>query len=152
MHKELHLHFSFFNGPLKKLWIPFRNPYTKIWETFILKFWDSFICKRCVSGIIDGDFHFCNSSLINCLMQQTEMSAVMNSILENQAELMKEVKSLRQENQQLRQMLWWVWISSATNFFGRVPLSYLVGSFCFFYKLTIGVWPAVSILIASLSF
>ncbi|KAL5126791.1 Protein NEDD1 [Glycine soja] len=38
-------------------------------------------------------------------MQETEMSAVMNSILENQAELMKEVKSLRQENQQLRQML-----------------------------------------------
>jgi len=38
-------------------------------------------------------------------MQQTEMSAVMNSIMENQAELMKEVKSLRKENQQLRQML-----------------------------------------------
>ncbi|CAJ1970942.1 unnamed protein product [Sphenostylis stenocarpa] len=38
-------------------------------------------------------------------MQETEMSAVMNSIMENQAELMKEVKSLRKENQQLRQML-----------------------------------------------
>ncbi|XP_027331322.1 protein NEDD1 isoform X2 [Abrus precatorius] len=38
-------------------------------------------------------------------MQETEMSTVMNSILENQAELMKEVKSLRKENQQLRQML-----------------------------------------------
>ncbi|XP_027941439.1 protein NEDD1 isoform X1 [Vigna unguiculata] len=38
-------------------------------------------------------------------MQETEMSAVMNSLMENQAELMKEVKSLRKENQQLRQML-----------------------------------------------
>ncbi|KAF7831027.1 protein NEDD1 [Senna tora] len=38
-------------------------------------------------------------------LQETEMSSVMNSILENQAELMKEVKSLRKENQQLRQML-----------------------------------------------
>lgn len=38
-------------------------------------------------------------------MQQTEMSTVMNSLMENQAELMKEVKSLRKENQQLRQML-----------------------------------------------
>lgn len=34
-----------------------------------------------------------------------EMSSVMSSILENQAELMKEVKSLRKENQQLRQLL-----------------------------------------------
>lgn len=33
------------------------------------------------------------------------MSSVMSSILENQAELMKEVKSLRKENQQLRQLL-----------------------------------------------
>ncbi|XP_047182245.1 protein NEDD1 isoform X1 [Vigna umbellata] len=38
-------------------------------------------------------------------MQETEMSTVMNSLMENQAELMKEVKSLRKENQQLRQML-----------------------------------------------
>ncbi|KAF7816390.1 protein NEDD1 [Senna tora] len=38
-------------------------------------------------------------------LQEIEMSNVMNSILENQAELMKEVKSLRKENQQLRQML-----------------------------------------------
>ncbi|KAK7321541.1 hypothetical protein VNO77_32292 [Canavalia gladiata] len=38
-------------------------------------------------------------------MQETEMSTVMSSILENQAELMKEVRSLRKENQQLRQML-----------------------------------------------
>ncbi|XP_062092605.1 protein NEDD1 isoform X1 [Humulus lupulus] len=38
-------------------------------------------------------------------MQEMEMSNVMNVILENQAELMKEVKSLRKENQQLRQLL-----------------------------------------------
>lgn len=34
-----------------------------------------------------------------------EMSSAMNAILENQAELMKEVKSLRKENQQLKQLL-----------------------------------------------
>jgi len=34
-----------------------------------------------------------------------EMSTAMNSILENQAELLKEVKSLRKENEQLRQLL-----------------------------------------------
>jgi len=71
-----------------------------------------------------------NSALINCLMQQTEMSAVMNSLMENQAELMKEVKSLRKENQQLRQMLWWVWI--------HFCLSCIVGSFDF-QELTIDV-------------
>lgn len=38
-------------------------------------------------------------------MQEMEMSSVMSSILENQAELMKEIKSLRKENQQLRQLL-----------------------------------------------
>ncbi|KAF5467362.1 hypothetical protein F2P56_017190 [Juglans regia] len=38
-------------------------------------------------------------------MQEMEMSSVMSSIMENQAELMKEVKSLRKENQQLRQLL-----------------------------------------------
>jgi protein NEDD1 len=38
-------------------------------------------------------------------MEQMEMSSVMSSILENQAELMKEIKSLRKENQQLRQLL-----------------------------------------------
>ncbi|XP_022765088.1 protein NEDD1 isoform X2 [Durio zibethinus] len=38
-------------------------------------------------------------------MQEMEMSRVMSSILENQAELMEEVKSLRKENQQLRQLL-----------------------------------------------
>ncbi|XP_022742515.1 protein NEDD1-like [Durio zibethinus] len=38
-------------------------------------------------------------------MQKMEMSGVMSSILENQAELIEEVKSLRKENQQLRQML-----------------------------------------------
>ncbi|KAM1183016.1 hypothetical protein ACFX19_001441 [Malus domestica] len=38
-------------------------------------------------------------------MQETEMSNVMTAMLENQAELMKEVKSLRKENQQLRQLL-----------------------------------------------
>ncbi|GMI87179.1 NEURAL PRECURSOR CELL EXPRESSED, DEVELOPMENTALLY DOWN-REGULATED GENE 1 [Hibiscus trionum] len=38
-------------------------------------------------------------------MQETEMSRVMSSILQNQAELMEEVKSLRKENQQLRQLL-----------------------------------------------
>ncbi|GAV70309.1 WD40 domain-containing protein [Cephalotus follicularis] len=38
-------------------------------------------------------------------MQEMEMSTVMNSILENQAELMSEIKSLRKENQQLRQLL-----------------------------------------------
>ncbi|KAI4299509.1 hypothetical protein L6164_032965 [Bauhinia variegata] len=37
--------------------------------------------------------------------QEMEMSNVMNSILENQAKLMKEVKSLRKENQQLEQLL-----------------------------------------------
>lgn len=35
-----------------------------------------------------------------------ETSNVMSAILENQAELMREVKSLRKENQQLRQLLW----------------------------------------------
>jgi protein NEDD1 len=34
-----------------------------------------------------------------------EMSTVMSKILANQAELMEEVKSLRKENQQLRQLL-----------------------------------------------
>lgn len=38
-------------------------------------------------------------------LQEMEMSSVMSSILENQAELIKEVKSLRKENQQLRQLL-----------------------------------------------
>ncbi|KAL2317203.1 hypothetical protein Fmac_031079 [Flemingia macrophylla] len=38
-------------------------------------------------------------------MQQTEFSSVINTVLQNQAELMKEVTSLRKENQQLRQML-----------------------------------------------
>lgn len=75
-------------------------------------------------------FFFSNSSLINCFVQQTEMSTVMNSILENQAELMKEVKSLRKENQQLRQMLWLMVNNKlATFLFGSVSLSYLVGFF-----------------------
>ncbi|KAK1355271.1 Transducin/WD40 repeat-like superfamily protein [Heracleum sosnowskyi] len=38
-------------------------------------------------------------------MQEMETSSVMNSILENQAELMKEVQSLRKEQQQLRNLL-----------------------------------------------
>ncbi|XP_050209828.1 protein NEDD1 [Mercurialis annua] len=38
-------------------------------------------------------------------MQETEFSSVMSSILENQAEMMKEIKSLRKENQELRQLL-----------------------------------------------
>ncbi|CAL0317662.1 unnamed protein product [Lupinus luteus] len=38
-------------------------------------------------------------------LQEMEMSTAMKSILENQAELINEVKSLRKENQQLRQML-----------------------------------------------
>lgn len=38
-------------------------------------------------------------------LQEMEMSTAMNSILENQAELLKEVKSLRKENEQLRQLL-----------------------------------------------
>ncbi|XP_044508869.1 protein NEDD1-like [Mangifera indica] len=38
-------------------------------------------------------------------MQEMEMSSVMSSILENQAELMKEIKSLKKENQHLRQLL-----------------------------------------------
>lgn len=38
-------------------------------------------------------------------MQEMDMSSVLSSILENQAELMKEVQSLRKENQQLRQLL-----------------------------------------------
>ncbi|XP_054798289.1 protein NEDD1 [Prosopis cineraria] len=38
-------------------------------------------------------------------LQETEFFSVIKSIVENQAELMKEVKSLRQECQQLRQML-----------------------------------------------
>ncbi|KAA0041454.1 hypothetical protein IC582_004455 [Cucumis melo] len=38
-------------------------------------------------------------------MQEMEMSNVMSTILENQAELIKEVKSLRKENQQLRDLL-----------------------------------------------
>ncbi|KAL7228981.1 hypothetical protein ACSBR2_007640 [Camellia fascicularis] len=38
-------------------------------------------------------------------MQEMEMSSVMSSILENQAEIMKEVQSLRKETQQLRQLL-----------------------------------------------
>ncbi|KAL5733144.1 hypothetical protein ACOSP7_032485 [Xanthoceras sorbifolium] len=38
-------------------------------------------------------------------MQEMEMSSVMNTVLENQAELMKEIKSLKKENQQLRQLL-----------------------------------------------
>ncbi|KAF8396838.1 hypothetical protein HHK36_018473 [Tetracentron sinense] len=38
-------------------------------------------------------------------IQEMEMSSVMNSILEKQAELMEEVQSLRKENQTLRQLL-----------------------------------------------
>ncbi|XP_015876593.3 protein NEDD1 [Ziziphus jujuba] len=38
-------------------------------------------------------------------MQEMEMSNVMSAILENQSELMKEIKSLRKENEQLRQLL-----------------------------------------------
>ncbi|KAI9157349.1 hypothetical protein LWI28_021095 [Acer negundo] len=38
-------------------------------------------------------------------MQEMETTSVMNTVLENQAELMKEIKSLRKENQQLRQLL-----------------------------------------------
>uniref|UniRef100_A0A2P2L542 Protein NEDD1 isoform X2 n=1 Tax=Rhizophora mucronata TaxID=61149 RepID=A0A2P2L542_RHIMU len=38
-------------------------------------------------------------------MQEMELSSVMSSILENQAELMKEIKFLRKENQELRQLL-----------------------------------------------
>ncbi|CAK9326219.1 unnamed protein product [Citrullus colocynthis] len=38
-------------------------------------------------------------------MQEMDMSSAMSSILENQAELIKEVKSLRKENQQLRDLL-----------------------------------------------
>lgn len=41
-----------------------------------------------------------------CLTWQMEMSSTMSLILENQAELMKEVLSLRKEIQQLRQFLW----------------------------------------------
>ncbi|KAK2637411.1 hypothetical protein Ddye_032203 [Dipteronia dyeriana] len=38
-------------------------------------------------------------------MQEMETTSVMNTVLENQAELMKEIKSLKKENQQLRQLL-----------------------------------------------
>ncbi|KAJ9553425.1 hypothetical protein OSB04_017470 [Centaurea solstitialis] len=38
-------------------------------------------------------------------MQEMQMTNAMNSILENQAELMKEIQSLRKENQELRQLL-----------------------------------------------
>ncbi|XP_076939464.1 protein NEDD1-like [Bidens hawaiensis] len=38
-------------------------------------------------------------------MQEVQMSNQMSSILETQAELMKEIKSLRKENQELRQLL-----------------------------------------------
>ncbi|XP_024015137.1 protein NEDD1 isoform X2 [Eutrema salsugineum] len=38
-------------------------------------------------------------------MHEMEMSKALNSVLENQTELMKEIKMLRKENQQLRQML-----------------------------------------------
>lgn len=38
-------------------------------------------------------------------MQEMEMSTILSSILANQAELMREVQSLRKENQQLRQLL-----------------------------------------------
>ncbi|CAK9143918.1 unnamed protein product [Ilex paraguariensis] len=38
-------------------------------------------------------------------IQEMEMSSVMSTILDNQAELMKEVQSLRKETQQLRQLL-----------------------------------------------
>ncbi|EEF38164.1 protein with unknown function [Ricinus communis] len=38
-------------------------------------------------------------------MQEMEFSSAMSSVLENQAELMKEIKSLRRENHELRQLL-----------------------------------------------
>ncbi|GMG99279.1 hypothetical protein Nepgr_001119 [Nepenthes gracilis] len=38
-------------------------------------------------------------------MQEVEMSSAMTSILDNQAELMKEVQALKKENQRLRQLL-----------------------------------------------
>lgn len=45
------------------------------------------------------------SHLYPKIFVQMDMSSVMSSILENQAELIKEVKSLRKENQQLRDLL-----------------------------------------------
>lgn len=38
-------------------------------------------------------------------IQQTEMGCLMNSVLEKQSDLLKEVKALRRENEQLRQLL-----------------------------------------------
>ncbi|XP_065871684.1 protein NEDD1 [Euphorbia lathyris] len=38
-------------------------------------------------------------------MQEMDFSSVMKSVMENQGELMKEIKSLRKENQELRQLL-----------------------------------------------
>lgn len=38
-------------------------------------------------------------------MQEMQMSNAMSAILENQAELMKEIQMLRKENQELRQLL-----------------------------------------------
>ncbi|ONK62031.1 uncharacterized protein A4U43_C08F36080 [Asparagus officinalis] len=38
-------------------------------------------------------------------LQETEMTSLLNSVLEKQDELMKEVQNLRRENQQLRQLL-----------------------------------------------
>ncbi|XP_027187732.2 LOW QUALITY PROTEIN: protein NEDD1 [Cicer arietinum] len=74
-----------------------RNVHLEILSQFHLQ--EVCISNKCRS------FAFFIFSLINCLVQQMAMATVMNSILENQAELMKEVKSLRKENEQLRQLL-----------------------------------------------
>ncbi|XWS07706.1 hypothetical protein CRYUN_Cryun41cG0012900 [Craigia yunnanensis] len=55
---------------------------------------------------IHGDMRNLHTEILRQFhMQEMEMSRVMSSILENQAEPMEEVKSLRKEIHQLRQLL-----------------------------------------------
>lgn len=59
----------------------------------------------CFSASLAYCFVLAVLSLIVGTIMQMEISSVMRVILENQAELMKEVQSLRKETQQLRQLL-----------------------------------------------
>ncbi|EOY17999.1 Transducin/WD40 repeat-like superfamily protein, putative [Theobroma cacao] len=71
------------------------------------------LCQRTLEETLDsfqksihGDMRNLHIEILRQFhMQEMEMSRVMSSILENQAELMKEVQSLRKENQQIRQLL-----------------------------------------------
>lgn len=85
------------------------------------------------------------SHIIITILLQTQMSNVMSSILENQAELMKEIKSLRKENHQLRQLLWtWVKMHYLCDYLlkeFRIFLSIYLFVIVCFYSMPTAWWP-----------